>query len=58
MNMIQPIGFGIIAGDKIVSVGDSSIVGSKLNETNIIDSLRGERGTTVKILRLHLPLVL
>ncbi len=40
---------GIIAGDKIVSVGDSSIVGNKLNETNIIDSLRGARGTTVKI---------
>ncbi len=40
---------GIIAGDKIVSVGDSSIVGQKLNETNIIDSLRGERGTKVKI---------
>ena len=40
---------GIIAGDKIVSVGDSTIVGQKLNETNIIDSLRGERGTKVKI---------
>lgn len=40
---------GIIAGDKIVSVGDSTIVGDKLNETNIIDSLRGARGTTVKI---------
>jgi len=40
---------GIIAGDKIVSVGDSLIVGDKLNETNIIDSLRGERGTDVRI---------
>lgn len=40
---------GIIAGDKIVTVGDSLIVGQKLNETNIIDSLRGARGTTVKI---------
>lgn len=40
---------GILAGDKIVSVGDSTIVGEKLNETNIIDSLRGERGTAVRI---------
>ncbi|MEM1123633.1 MAG: S41 family peptidase [Bacteroidota bacterium] len=40
---------GIIAGDKIVSVGDSVIVGAKLNETNIIDSLRGERGTSVRL---------
>jgi len=40
---------GILAGDKIVSVGDSTIVGQKLTETNIIDSLRGERGTIVKI---------
>ncbi len=40
---------GIIAGDKIVSVGDSLIVGDKLNETNIIDSLRGAQGTSVKI---------
>jgi len=40
---------GILAGDKIVSVGDSTIVGQKLTETNIIDSLRGERGTIIKI---------
>jgi carboxyl-terminal processing protease len=40
---------GILAGDKIVSVGDSSIVGNKLDQTNIIDSLRGEKGTTVNI---------
>lgn len=40
---------GILAGDKIVSVGDSTIVGAVLNDTNIIDSLRGKRGTKVKI---------
>ena len=40
---------GIIAGDKIVSVGDSLIVGEKLIESNIIDSLRGKGGTTVNI---------
>ncbi len=40
---------GIIAGDKIVSVGDSLIVGAKLIESNIIDSLRGKGGTIVNI---------
>jgi len=40
---------GIIAGDKIVSVGDSLIIGEKLIESNIIDSLRGKGGTVVNI---------
>ena len=40
---------GLLAGDKIVSVGDSLMVGKKLIETNIIDSLRGKEGTVVNI---------
>lgn len=40
---------GILAGDKIVSIGDSLVVGKKLIESNIIDSLRGESGTIINI---------
>ncbi|MEM6317574.1 MAG: S41 family peptidase [Bacteroidota bacterium] len=40
---------GILPGDKIVYVDDSLFVGQKLNETNIIDSLRGVKGSTVKL---------
>jgi len=40
---------GILIGDKIISVGDSSIVGEKLIQSNIIDSLRGKEGTVVNI---------
>lgn len=40
---------GIQAGDKIVSVGDSLIVGDRFHESTIIDSLRGEKGSKVKV---------
>ncbi len=40
---------GILAGDKIVAIGDSLIVGTKLNENKVVDSLRGKKGSTVKI---------
>jgi len=40
---------GILAGDKIISVSGNSIVGPDLNEAGVVDSLRGKKGTAVKI---------
>ena len=40
---------GILAGDKIVAIGDSLIVGTKLNENRVVDSLRGKKGSSVKV---------
>lgn len=40
---------GILPGDRIVQVGDSAFVGEWLNNTKVMKTLRGERGTKVKI---------
>lgn len=40
---------GIMPGDKIVSVNDSIFVGADLNNTRVIKTLRGPKGTKVKI---------
>lgn len=40
---------GIMAGDKIVQVGDSVIVGNGIETRKIMDMLRGEKGTKVRV---------
>lgn len=40
---------GIKAGDKIITVNDSVIAGTDLNNKDVFDLLRGERGTMVKV---------
>ena len=40
---------GILAGDRIVEIEDSLIVGDKLTERTVADFLRGERGSKVTI---------
>jgi len=40
---------GIIAGDKIVEVEDSVIAGKNLNSEDVVDLLKGEKGTSVEI---------
>jgi len=40
---------GILAGDKIVQIGDSIVVGHGLKTEDIINMLRGEKGTPVKV---------
>lgn len=40
---------GIRAGDKIISVGDSTIAGIELTNRDIVTLLRGKRGSEVKI---------
>ncbi len=42
-------GIGVIAGDKIVEVNDSAFVGKKINNEKVMHTLRGEKGTEVKI---------
>ena len=42
-------GVGVLAGDKIVSVDDSAFVGKKLNNEKVMKTLRGEKGTKVKL---------
>lgn len=44
---------GILAGDRIISVNDSSIAGMKMKNTDIMKRLRGPKGTkiNVKVLR-------
>ena len=42
-------GVGILAGDKIISVDDSSFVGKKINNEKVMRTLRGEKGTQVKL---------
>ena len=44
---------GIMAGDRIISVNDSSIAGVKMQNTDVMKRLRGPKGTVVnvKILR-------
>ena len=40
---------GILAGDKIVSVNDSAFTGKKISNEKVINTLRGEKGTEVKL---------
>lgn len=40
---------GIMAGDKIIEVNDSAFVGNRINTERVMHSLRGEKGTKVKI---------
>ncbi|MBO4690793.1 MAG: S41 family peptidase [Paludibacteraceae bacterium] len=42
-------GVGVLAGDKIISVDDSLFVGKKINNEKVMRTLRGEKGTKVKI---------
>jgi len=40
---------GIIAGDKIIAVEDSLIVGEALDEAKIVSQLRGKKGSAVRV---------
>ena len=42
-------GIGVLAGDKIVSVDDSTFVGKKMNNEKVMKTLRGPKGTNVKL---------
>ena len=42
-------GVGVLAGDKLVTVDDSSFVGKKINNEKVMRTLRGEKGTKVKL---------
>lgn len=42
-------GVGVLAGDKIVSVDDSTFVGKKMNNEKVMKTLRGPKGTKVKL---------
>ena len=40
---------GILSGDRIVSVNDSTIAGTKISRVDIMKRLRGKKGTKVKL---------
>lgn len=40
---------GILAGDKLLSLGDSTIAGKQLNSRDIIRILRGKQGSTIEV---------
>ena len=42
-------GVGVLAGDKLVTVDDSLFVGKKMNNEKVMKTLRGEKGTKVKL---------
>ena len=42
-------GVGVLAGDKIITVNDSLFVGKKINNEKVMRTLRGEKGTKVKL---------
>ena len=42
-------GVGVLAGDKIVTVDDSTFVGKKMNNEKVMKTLRGPKGTQVKL---------
>ena len=42
-------GVGVIAGDKLITVDDSLFVGKHINNEKVMHTLRGEKGTKVKI---------
>ncbi|MDR1223331.1 MAG: S41 family peptidase [Tannerella sp.] len=40
---------GLVAGDRIIMVDDSLIAGVKMNNTDVIKMIRGEKGTEVRV---------
>ena len=40
---------GLMAGDRIIEVNDSSFVGKEINNERVMRTLRGEKGTQVKL---------
>lgn len=42
-------GMGVLAGDKIITVDDSVFTGKKMNNEKVMKTLRGEKGTKVKL---------
>ncbi len=42
-------GVGVLAGDKLISVDDSAFVGKKMNNEKVMKTLRGPKGTQVKL---------
>jgi carboxyl-terminal processing protease len=42
-------GVGVLAGDKIITVDDSLFTGKKMNNEKVMRTLRGEKGTKVKL---------
>ena len=42
-------GVGVLAGDKLISVNDSAFVGKKINNEKVMKTLRGPKGTKVKL---------
>ena len=42
-------GVGVLAGDKLITVDDSTFVGKKINHEKVMRTLRGEKGTQVKL---------
>lgn len=42
-------GVGILAGDKIIEVDDSTFVGKGINNEKVMHTLRGKKGTEVKL---------
>ena len=40
---------GVLAGDKIIAVNDTTIAGVKMERADIMSRLRGQKGTTVEI---------
>ncbi len=55
MIVISPISggpsdkLGILPGDKFVKVNDTSFVGEKLTNSKVLETLRGKKGTIVKV---------
>ncbi len=42
-------GVGVLAGDKLITVDDSTFTGKKINNEKVMRTLRGEKGTQVKL---------
>ena len=42
-------GVGVLAGDKLITVDDSIFVGKKINNEKVMRTLRGDKGTQVKL---------
>ena len=42
-------GVGVLAGDKLITVDDSLFVGKKINNEKVMKTLRGEKGSQVRI---------
>lgn len=46
---------GIVAGDRIITVDDSTIAGVRMDQDKVVGMLRGKRGSTVKLGILRSP---